>query len=128
MSKKKVRKFKHRTGDDKHHIFFQKRYWSRGTLKILRDNRYCLAYIPEHTLHHKIHLNITTVPNPKPMHVSEALYQLNMLRAFGAIKDDDSIEKKLEVLIALFEDVEPETTAALKEQLKLVRAFYNRPS
>jgi hypothetical protein len=39
----------------------------------------------------------------------------------GAITVDDPIEEKLELMIHLFDYIEPSTTEALKKQLDIVR-------
>ena len=45
----------------------------------------------------------------------------------GAISDKDPFEKRLIVLIALFECVAQPTADALKKQLDLVREFNTKP-
>ena len=78
-------------------------------------------------LHDRIHANVETVPVPKSKSIDYALDQLDYLSRFGAIKPSDNIEKRLGVLVALFECIEPETAEALKQQLRIVREFYRAP-
>ena len=49
------------------------------------------------------------------------------MKKYNAISKNDSLEKKLCVLIALFDIAEPETTMALRHQLQIVREFYDKP-
>lgn len=111
---------------DRHHIFFQKRYYT-GVLAEFRKYAYCVVLIPKNTLHHQIHTEISNVPVPKVANVKNALAQLRALYRYGAISDDDGIEKRLKVLIALFECIEQPTADALKKQLDIVHRFYNGP-
>lgn len=108
---------------DRHHIFWYKREYSRGWLKRLREHWYCSLEIPRDTLHRRIHYEVSHVPVPRIGSVKSAFEQLTMLEKHGAISRDDDIEKRLKVLLALFDYMEPETTKALEKQLKVVREF-----
>lgn len=55
------------------------------------------------------------------------MFHLEYLEKYGAIGPDDPIEKRLTVLIALFECIEQPTADALKEQLRLVHEFKKAP-
>lgn len=126
---KRKRSFTHSLSDrckDRHHIFFQKRFYG-GTLSEFRKYPYCVVLIPKNTLHHQIHSEVPNVPVPKVANAKNALAQLRTLYRYGAISDDDSIERRLVVLIALFECIEQPTADALKRQLDIVRKFYNGP-
>ena len=106
---------------DCHHIFYQRRNWSRGALTVLRQFHYCKVYLPKNTVHRMIHVCVGNISPPKPVNADEALKQLRCLEKYGAISDSDGIEKRLKVLIALFDEVEPGTTLGLKRQLAVVR-------
>lgn len=108
---------------DRHHLFWYKREYSKGWLKRLRDYWYCSLEIPRDTLHRRIHYEVSHVPVPRISSVKSAFEQLTMLEKHGAISRDDDIEKRLKVLLALFDCMEPETTKALEKQLKVVREF-----
>lgn len=108
---------------DRHHIFWYKREYSKGWLKCLRGYWYCSLEIPRDTLHRRIHYEVSHVPVPRIGSIKSALEQLAMLEKHGAISRDDDIEKRLKVLLALFDYIEPETTKALEKQLKVVREF-----
>ena len=88
---------------------------------------YNRVYIPRDTLHREIHAYIAWVPVPRAISLRSAMEQLRMLEKYGGIKDTDPIEKRLKVLIALFECSEDPTANALKEQLRIVERF-NKPS
>ena len=53
---------------------------------------------------------------------------LEMLQTYGAIGPNDTLEKRLEILIALFDPIAKPTADALREQLKIVHEFHNKPS
>lgn len=68
---------------------------------------------------------VSTVPVPKAINARSALEQLRTLERYEVIHETDSIERKLEVLIALFDCAEQPTADALKKQLDIVRKFKN---
>lgn len=119
MSKKR-KLHKEYCGEDMHHIFFQKRYYKHGLLKMLRMYPYCRVKIPKSTLHCFIHAKIRSVPTPNPANIKDVLWHLDTLYKFGGINDNDPIEKRLRVLIALFDCIEQPTADALKKQLDIV--------
>ena len=92
---------------------------------MLRDYWYCKAEIPKNTLHRRIHSIVPNVPVPKAINARSALEQMKTLERYEVIHEEDSIERKLEVLIALFDYVEQPTADALKRQLDIVRKFKN---
>lgn len=132
MSRRKRRRYKRIYRDarldpnakDTHHIFYMGKAFSKGALSELRNFFYCRVEIPRNTLHKKIHSAVRTVHPCKSTNAQEVLAQLRTLLRYGAIGENDRIEKRLMVLIALLEYVEPETTDALKKQLDVVREFY----
>lgn len=113
---------------DKHHLFFIGRKYGNGYLCSLRQYWYCVIYIPRDTLHRYIHENLAMIPVPRPESARAALEQLKYLEKYNAIHDEDPIEKRLELLIALFECTEQRTADALKKQLNIVHEFYEKPS
>lgn len=128
-AKKRVKRFYtiNPTCKDNHHILYMRRNWDFAELKELRQFHYCIIAIPKDTLHRFIHENLSGVPAPSRLAALEALNQLRMLDKREALHDTDSIEKRLTILIALFECVAQPTADALKEQLDLVHRFYNKP-
>ena len=111
---------------DRHHIFWYKKAYSRGWAKILRDHWYCTAEIPRDTLHRLIHYEVAHIPVPKVVNIKSALEQLALLEKFGAIHRSDNIERRIVVLHALFDCSDQRTADALKQQLEIVREFYNK--
>lgn len=101
--------------------------WRGAVIGELREHPYCKVCIPRDTLHKMIHDEILNVPVPRPVNIREAVFQLRSLESFGAISPKDSFEKRLRVLIALFEYVEQPTADALKIQLKVAERFYHPP-
>lgn len=124
VSKKKREKRKpNYRAKDRHHILYQKRHWNRGGLKILRDYDYCVMYIPRDTLHKQIHEWVFDVPAPAEHYAYEVIRQLQEMEQRGAISDKDPIEKRLKLLIALFDCIEQPTADALRKQLHIVYEY-----
>ena len=137
MAKKKKRRRKRhsnrqksektRNANDRHHILWQRNKWSQGYVYKLRDHPYCKILIPRETLHRHIHLEMIGIPVPSQDSAKIALDRIGCLAERGLISYDDSFEKRLQVLIVLFEGYEPETTDALIKQLNLVREYIKNP-
>lgn len=108
---------------DKHHICYQRRYWNVGYLRELREFWYSKIMIPRDTLHHQIHQEVGQVPPPKSVNARAALVQLRNLERYGAIKETDNLERRLEIYIALFDCVEQATADGFRRQLEVVRKF-----
>ena len=75
-----------------------------------------------------IHEFVGDVPAPSHINAQSALDQLRSLEFYGVIGENDTIQRRLEVFIALFDCVEQPTADALKKQLAIVRKFYHEPS
>lgn len=108
---------------DRHHILYQRVNWSRGALTMLRQYHYCKVYIPR-DLHDMIHERVRNITPPRLVNAIDALKQLNNLEMYDSINELDDFEKRLKVLILLFDCVEPETTECLKRQLEIVHEYY----
>ena len=113
--------------EDNHHLLYPRKVWNKGYCYALRTHKYCIVRIAKKTLHRGLHREVMKVPLPSEENARCALEQINMLWRYGAIHADDSIEKRLTLLIALFEYVEEPTAEALKRQLGIVQRFYDRP-
>lgn len=110
---------------DRHHILWYRRDYGKGWAKKIRDHWYCSVEIPRDTLHHQIHYEVAHIPVPRVISIKSALQQLDLLEKFGGISKNDNIEKRLMVLMALFDCAEPATHSALKRQYKIACKFYN---
>ena len=108
---------------DVHHIFFQGCKWRMRWAKRLREMPYCKVVLQRTTVHNAIHHHVNTVPVPKEINAKIAVEALEKLKQYQAISSTDSVEKRLQVLIALFECVEEPTAKALKAQLEVVSSF-----
>lgn len=124
LQKRAARRLSAAGGNDTHHLLYQRRNWRNEALTALRDYWYCKAEIPKNTLHRRIHGLVSDVPAPKATNARSALEQLRTLERYQVIHEEDSIERKLEVLIALFDYVEQATADALRKQLDIVHKFY----
>lgn len=126
MAKRTTRKTRMRPDyNDRHHLLWPQHDWNKGCAKALRDHWYMVVQIPMNTLHRTIHYEIMNIPVPRGCVAKDILFHLNTLENYHAINSDDTIEKRLTVMMALTECVEPETYSALKQQLDIVRKFYS---
>lgn len=133
MSKKKHRK--HRRGPvplnpkaiNGHHLCWQRRYWKKGAIKELREFHYCVVQIPKNTLHKYIHEKMNLIPVPKEENARFALEQLEYLYSINAIRNDDTLDKRLNLLAALFDCVDQPTADAFRKQLSIIHDFYEEP-
>lgn len=123
-AKKRNREYKTPKRKDRHHIWYYHHDYNKGWAKALRTHWYCTVEIPKDTLHKRIHRDVPMVPVPSTQVIQGALFQLQMLEKLGAIHPYDNIERRLYVLMALFECVCPDTHAALKKQYLTVCKFY----
>lgn len=108
---------KHRAYD-RHHLFYWRRMYGDGLAKTLRQHWFTSVLIPTDTLHRAIHHEVAVVPVPPDGTIRKALEHLRLLEKAGAITTNDSIEKRLAILIVLFVD-HPATQKALKSQLRV---------
>ena len=111
---------------DKHHIFYCRHDYNKGWAKTLRAHWYCTVEIPRDTLHKRLHRELERVPVPTACNIQSALFQLDLLKRAGAIHSYDNIERRLMVLMALFDCCEPKTYEALEKQYEIVRKFYKK--
>jgi hypothetical protein len=79
-------------------------------------------------LHQKIHEWVTDIPTPSEDNAWEAFNMLKTLRAYNAISYEDTLDKRLTVLIAMFDCIEQPTADALRKQLDILRADQSKPS
>ena len=137
MAKKKKRYNKRRKRKDRrvnanicdqHHLCFIRRRWSTGAIRELRQFHYCIMPLPKATLHKYIRQNMTHIPVPSEIAARNTLDQLLYLERFGAISDDDPIEKRLMLLAALFDCIAQPTADGFRRQLQIVHEFYTKPS
>ena len=112
---------------DTHHICFARRKWNRGYAKAIRQFRYCTIQLPRDTLHKFIHDNMNGVAVPDDRVARYAYQQLLDLDKRGVLHDDDSIEKRLTLLIALFEYVAEPTAEDFRKQLIIIQSYKDKP-
>lgn len=104
-----------------------RRKWNKGYAKSIRNYWYFIVLIPRDTLHARIHHGIETIPVPEECIARKVYDRIRELDRFGWLRLDDSIEKRLQLLISLFEKDEPSTADAFRKQLCLVRGFEKTP-
>lgn len=125
LNRKKRRKIAARSQFDRHHLCFIRRRWSSGSVYALRQFHYCIMPLPRATLHRAIHENMAHIPVPSELAAKGALEQLRYLEKYGAISDNDPIEKRLNLLAALFDCIAQPTADGFRQQLDIVRKFYD---
>ena len=126
--KSQERRRKIAAGMDHHHILFTRHKWnSTASTRELRQYFYCVIPLRKATLHRFIHDNVPEIPVPSEEAAREVLEQLRALEFYRAISKGDSIRKRLQLLISLFDYYEKSTADALRAQLKAVDKFYNNP-
>ena len=77
------------------------------------------------SLHHAIHQQIFDIPCPSGKSCKRAYEEILRRKDDGTIDvEHDSIAKRLDLLIELWEDTEPETVEVLKKQREIVTEFY----
>lgn len=120
MAKKKGTKER----EDYHHLLWTRNHWDFGYAKLIREHPCCGAYIPQKSLHRKIHEFIGDVACPSDTQCKKAYIKLCAYYDDGRLSKDSNIEKKLEVLTKCFKH-NKQTVRDLERQLKIVRE-YNR--
>lgn len=110
---------------DTHHLLWTRNEWNRPNARKLRNHWYCKVTIPTKTLHEMIHWQIKSIPPPNEALCKEAFIQLEFLEAFGVIGKEDSIFKKLDVLISCLDTGDSETVKALKRQKAVAQFWVN---
>lgn len=125
LKKKQSKNGKPKTPFDKHHIFYIRKDWNKGELDKLRLHHYCVVKVRRSTLHRYLHTHLAYIPAPNEHYATLIINHLKFLEDNKAITPKDTLEKRLGVLISLFEFVEQPTADALKEQLKIVHEFKN---
>lgn len=113
--------------EDFHHLLFQGRHWHQGYAKLLREHPYMGKMIPMETLHRLIHSKIHDIPTPNGKECKLAYELIRELEAKGEIDIiNDSIEKRLALLIGLWKDACPATVEVLRWQSDIVAKFYGK--
>lgn len=116
-----------RKGLDKHHLCFPRKDWNKGYAHAIRGHWYFVVEIPKDTLHPEIHHTVPSVPVPRGSSAKDAYEQVVMLESYGVLHKTDPIEKRLRLLVALFDCADQPTADAFKEQLKVITNF-KKPS
>lgn len=128
MSKKKKKKgWSGMVALDEHHIFYTRVSWNQPIPNRLRTHWYCIVAVPKGTKHHAIHEKVRYVPVPRNDVILTILEQLALLEDYGAIRPDDPIEKRLNVLAGICDCIAQPTADALRKQLDVVSGF-DKPS
>ena len=113
---------------DAHHLCWQKKQLNkRAITRALREYPYCIIEIPKNTLHKYIHRKVLLVPLPDDDSAIRALNKIQALESRGEISLNDGIEKRLRILIALFEPTDKPTSEAFEKQLQVAREFKKAP-
>ena len=90
---------------------------------MLREFWYCHVLIPQDGLHAHIHRYLYEVPCPPQFLAQDALDQLTYLDSKGVLHEEDSIDKRLALLLALFDGSGQPTAEGFRRQLVIVRGY-----
>lgn len=113
------------SGKDFHHLLFQKRHWQQGYAKALREHPYMGKHIPRGTLHREIHSKIHDVPCPNGKECKLAFEEVLRREREGLIDvENDTCEQRLDLLIGLWAEKCPATTAILQWQREVIAKYY----
>lgn len=112
---------------DRHHLLWTRRKWRGGYAGKLRAFWYLRVSIPRVTLHRYIHENMVGIPKPNESLCRGALEALEELDRRGVLKKEDSINKRLRLLICILDTGDSSTAKALKKQLELVELYPKEP-
>ena len=107
-------------GTNRHHLCWARRDWNKGSQRLLRNHWYLVVEIPIY-LHNEIHAKVSHVHLPNAATAREAYKHLQDLEEFGVISKDDGIEKRLAIMIGIFEQLDRGTASGFKEQLKVIK-------
>lgn len=116
MGKKK----KNDSRQDYHHLLWTKNHWSDGYAKLIREHPCTGAYVPQKSVHRKIHEFIGDIACPSDTQCKKAYIKLQAYYKDGRITENSSIDKKLEILIKCFKH-NKQTVRDLERQLKIIR-------
>ena len=106
---------------DSHHICFPKSNWENKYAKKIRTHWYFIIKIPKDTVHQEIHRNIPSIPVPNEYSAKRIYTQILFLENNGMLSETDSIQKRIRLLVMLFDNIEQPTSEALKEQLEIIQ-------
>lgn len=125
--RKKKRSDRYNKQTNAHHLCWQRRHWSNGYAKALRNHWFFIVEIPAGTLHRTIHEKMNEIPVPNPAAAKEAYEQVMLLERAHALRQDADVETRLRLLIALFDCSSQHTADAFKKQLRIVHEFNKAP-
>ena len=72
-------------------------------------------------------MSMAGIQPPRDKSAELVLSELKLLKKYGKISENDPIEKRLKILILLFENLEPKTAWGFRKQLKIIRDYNSRP-
>ena len=75
-------------------------------------------------MHEKIHEAVVNINPPSITNAIHALKMIKDLEMYDSIGELDDLEKRIKVLIFMFDSVEPKTVECLKRQLEIVHDYY----
>ena len=107
---------------DRHHLLWTRRKWRKDFGGKLRSHWYLRVPISV-SLHRFIHENMSGIPRCNEALCESALIQLDYLSAHQVIHKDDTLEQRLQLLIAILDTGQSPTCEALRRELSLAKTF-----
>ncbi|MBR3135184.1 hypothetical protein IKG54_01285 [Candidatus Saccharibacteria bacterium] len=112
---------------DWHHLLYQGRHWDKGYAKLLRAHPYLKVYIPQYTLHRKIHSKIHDIPCPNEEELKDAYVEMLCRLRCGQLDiGRDTMQHRLDFLIEMWNEKCPATVAVLKWQRDLAWKYQRK--
>lgn len=112
---------------DTHHLLWPRHIWRCGHMKELRNFWYLNVEVPKNSLHGLIHSQMSGIFPASQESAQSVLNALRLIESYGSLNKEDPIQKRLSLLIALFDSIENATAADLAEQLEIVQTYYKDP-
>lgn len=106
---------------DAHHLLWEKRMYSHGYARALREHPWLRIYIPRDTLHRWIHHNMRCIPVPDGKDARKCFELLMRMERAGELDYKADILERLDFLI---EHLTSEATVeGLKQQRNLITLY-----
>lgn len=111
---------------DLHHLCWPRSSWNAGYAHAIRNYPYFVVELPKDTVHREIHHQMRQVPVPSAFAAHTAWQQIKILEHFGVLHPDDPPEKRLGILVGLFDCSSQKTADAFRRQAKIIRKYANK--
>ena len=111
---------------DHHHLLWSRNAWKQGYASLLRRQRYLVAKIPRDSLHHHIHLEMSSIHVPDDAVCQTVFESMHEDLRAGKIGAGDSVLKRLDYLIDHLYNAgsDADTLEDLDKERQIIEEFY----